>query len=73
MLGWRNDAGQYVPGVAQLAARAGAKSIRIIDVEGQPSGWDIADALERDGWTPRQLAAWAANRVIELNVVATHG
>lgn len=73
MLGWRNDAGQYVPGVAQLAARAGAKSIRLIDVEGQPAGWDIADALQRDGWTPRQLAAWAANRVIELNVVATHG
>lgn len=73
MLGWRNDAGNYIPGVAQLAARAGAKSIRIIDVAGQPDGWDIADALEVDCWTPRQLAAWAANRVIELNVVVADG
>jgi len=70
MLGWHNDAGNYVPGVAQLCARAGAKSIRMIDVSGQPAGWDIADALELDKWTPRQLAAWAANRVVELNVVA---
>lgn len=73
ILGWRNDAGSYVPGVAQLAARAGARSIRLIEVDGQPDGWDLADALERDGWTPKQLAAWAANRVVELNVVATHG
>lgn len=73
MLGWRNDAGQFRPGVAQMLKRAGARSIRMVDVQGQPNGWDIADALERDGWTPRQLAAWAANRVIELNVVAGHG
>lgn len=70
MLGWHNDAGNYVPGVAQLCARAGARSIRLIDVSGQREGWDIADALQLDGWTPRQLGAWAANRVVELNVVA---
>lgn len=69
MLGWRNDAGRYVPGLAQLAMRAGAKSIRMIDTEGMPDGWDIADALERDNWTPRQLSAWAAGRVIEITVV----
>ncbi len=72
MLGWRNDAGRYVPGLAQLAARAGAASIRMIDTEGMPDGWDIADALERDGWTPRQLSAWAAGRVIEITVVPSH-
>ncbi|MDY4296814.1 MULTISPECIES: DNA primase [unclassified Xanthomonas] len=69
MLGWRNDAGQYVPGIAQLAMRAGARSVRLIDTEGMPDGWDIADALERDGWSPRQLAAWAASRVVEVTVV----
>ncbi|MGE8253370.1 MAG: CHC2 zinc finger domain-containing protein [Stenotrophomonas sepilia] len=73
MLGWRNDANQFKPGVAQLLKRAGARSIRFVDVTGQPDGWDIADALERDGWTPRQLAAWAANRVVEVDVVAANG
>lgn len=68
MLGWHNDAGRYVPGVAQLVARAGARSIRLIDTAGMPDGWDIADALQVDGWSPRQLAAWAANRVIDINV-----
>lgn len=67
MLGWRNDAGQYVPGMAQLLARVGVRSIRVIDTDGMPKGWDIADALA-DGWTPRQLAAWASNRVIDVTV-----
>lgn len=69
MLGSFNDAGVYTPGVAQLVMRAGARSVRMVDPEGQPKGWDIADALELDGWTPRQLAAWAANRMVEINVV----
>jgi DNA primase len=71
MLGWRNDAGMYTPGVAQYVKRVGARSIRLIDTAGQPKGWDIADALDpdRDGWTPTQLAAWAAARVVDLNVV----
>lgn len=69
MLGWHNDAGMYVPGVAQLATRAGARSIRLIDTSGRPKGWDIADALEVDGWSPRQLAAWAAGRVADVTVV----
>lgn len=67
MLGWSNDAGDYRPGVAQLLARAGVRSIRLIDPDGMPKGWDIADALA-DGWTPRQLAAWAANRVADVTV-----
>lgn len=68
MLGWSNDAGDYVPGVAQLLARVGVRSLRMIDVDGMPRGWDIADALA-DGWSPRQLAAWAANRVATVSVV----
>lgn len=69
MLGWSNDAGMYTPGVAQLIARAGARTIRLIDTDGRPKGWDIADALQVDGWSPRQLAAWAANRVADVTVV----
>lgn len=69
MLGWSNDAGDCRPGVASYAHRAGARSIRLIDAEGRPKGWDIADALDVDGWTPRQLAAWAAERVVDVTVM----
>lgn len=69
MLGWRNDAGDFKPGVAHYLSRVGARSIRIIDTSGRPQGWDIADALELDGWTPAQLAAWAASRVVDVTVV----
>lgn len=69
MVGWSNDAGMYTPGIAQLLSRVGARSIRLIDTEGRPKGWDIADALEIDGWTPTQLAAWAAERVVEVSVL----
>ena len=69
MLGQRNDAGAVTRGVAMYAAEAGARSIRVIDTAGQPEGWDIDDALHVDRWTPRQLAAWAAARVIDVRVV----
>lgn len=69
MCGWRNDAGDFRAGVAHYAARVGARSIRMIDTDGRPKGWDIADALDVDGWTPVQLAAWAAARVVDVNVV----
>ena len=62
----RSGATRY-PGVAQMLARVGVRSMRYIDTEGQPRGWDIADAL-RDGWTARQLATWAAHRVCDLTV-----
>lgn len=68
MLGWRDAAGGWHPGVASFAARAGARSIRMIDTEGQPDGWDIADALGPDGWSVAQLTAWAAGRVLEIEV-----
>ena len=70
MLGWSNDAGMFTPGIAQYAHRVGARSLRVIDVAGQPRGWDIADALdpEKDGWTPAQLAGWASTRAMNVNV-----
>lgn len=67
MLGWRNDAGMFTPGVAHYASRVGASSIRLVDVAGQPKGWDIADAFD-DAWTPAQLAGWARDRVADVTV-----
>lgn len=69
MFGYRDVAGQFHPGVAQYLHRAGVKSMRAIDTDGQPKGWDIADALA-DGWTPRQLAEWAKLRVQDIEVAA---
>ncbi len=70
MLGHRDYSGLLHDGVAQLAWRAGARSIRYVDVTGQPKGWDLADALDHEGdnWTARQLAAWAKSRVAEIEI-----
>ena len=68
MLGHRDYSGLQHPGVAQYLQRVGVKAMRYIDPEGQPKGWDLADGLN-DGWTPRQLATWAAQRVGDLEVV----
>lgn len=70
MLGHVDGSGLLHDGVAQLAHRAGARSLRVVDVSPQPKGWDIADALA-DGWTPRQLAGWAKSRVRAVEVRAT--
>lgn len=70
MLGYVDGSGLIHEGVAQRAHRAGARSIRVIDVSVMPKGWDIADALA-DGWTPRQLAGWAKSRVRAVEVQAT--
>lgn len=69
MLGWRDYSGLLHEGIAQRVHRAGARSMRYIDVTGQPDGWDIADALDA-GWTPKQVAVWAAQRVAEIEMVA---
>lgn len=69
MCGWQNDAGDFRPGVAHYLSRVGARGIRMIDTEGRPKGWDIADAFDKDAWTPQQAAAWAASRRIDINVV----
>lgn len=68
MLGHEDYSGRFHLGVAQRLHATGVKSMRYIDTEGQPEGWDIADAI-RDGWTPRQLATWAAHRVLDLEMV----
>lgn len=69
MLGWIDYAGKLHRGVAQHARLAGARSIRMVDPDGMPKGWDMADALLVDGWTPRQLATWAGSRVVDIDVV----
>lgn len=69
MLGWMDRGGQLHRGVAQHAHRAGARSLRMVDPDGMPKGWDIFDALHGDEpWSPRQLAAWASTRVREIEV-----
>lgn len=70
MLGHVDGSGLIHEGVAQLAHRAGVRSLRVVDVSPQPKGWDIADALA-DGWTPKQLAGWAKSRVRAVEVQAT--
>lgn len=68
MLGYSDYTGRFHAGVAQHLHRAGVRSMRFVDVVGQPDGWDIADAID-DGWTPRQIAAWASHRVADVDVV----
>jgi hypothetical protein len=71
MVGEVDYAGRIHVGIAQLLSRMRVRSLRMIDTEGMPKGWDIADALDPagDNWAPKQLAAWAAGRVVHLNVV----
>lgn len=71
MLGYCDYSGLWHDGIAQLVHAAGCKSIRYIDTRGQSKGWDIADALdsEKDGWTAKQLAAWASLRVKDVELV----
>lgn len=62
MLGRVDGSGLIHEGVAQLAWRAGCKSLRVVDTAGMAKGWDIADAMA-DGWTAKQVALWARSRV----------
>jgi len=69
MLGWVDATGEVHRGVAQHAHRAGARSLRYVDPAGMPKGWDIADALSGpEAWSSAQLAAWARNRVSDIDV-----
>lgn len=70
MLGYEHRNGALHEGIAQQAYRAGCASLRIVDTSGQPKGWDIADAVA-DGWTAKQLAAWARTRVRPIDVEPT--
>jgi len=70
MLGYEDRSGALHEGVAQHAFRAGCASLRMVDPTGQPKGWDIADAV-RDGWTAKQIAAWARSRVLPIEIEQT--
>lgn len=69
MLGWMDRSGVMHRGVAQHAHRAGAKTLRMVEPDGMPEGWDIADALFGDEpWTAAQLSAWARRRVAAIHI-----
>lgn len=68
MVGWMDRSGMLRRGVAQHAHAVGAASIRMVDPDGMPKGWDLADAIEVDGWTPAQVKAWAAHRIVDIEV-----
>ena len=68
VLGDTNRAGEQRPGVAQYLHRVGVRSLSYVDVTGQPKGWDVADALLVDRWTPAQVQAWAEHRMCSLHV-----
>jgi len=70
MLGYVDRSGALHEGVAQHAFRAGCESLRMVDPTGQPEGWDIADAV-KDGWTAKQIAAWAKSRVVPIEIEQT--
>lgn len=67
MLGGEDAVGRFHPGIAQFLHRIHVRSLRYLDPEGQPKGWDIADAVAA-GWTAPQLTAWAAHRVVPLEI-----
>lgn len=68
MLGYEKSSGMIVRGVAQYANAAGCLSIRMVDPVDQPKGWDLADSLA-EGWTAKQIGAWAARRVVDIDVL----
>lgn len=68
MVGHTDGGGRLHAGIAHYLSRVGVRSLRMIDTDGQPKGWDIADAVA-DGWTPAQVGAWAAQRVVAIDVV----
>jgi len=63
--GFVNDAGDVRVGVGFYLSQVGIRRLRIVDTQGQPEGWDVADAFDRDCWTPAQAAAWVASRLCE--------
>lgn len=48
---------------------AETQNVRWVDVAGQPRGWDIADALQVDGWSIAQLTAWARLRTSRVTLM----
>jgi predicted P-loop ATPase len=65
------DAPGYAAGakIAELLANV-AKRVRIVNPEGQPAGWDIADAIG-GGWDLKRLTAWASEHLRREPALAT--
>lgn len=62
MLGfWKADA--WVPGVVEIQLRAGAKKVKVIGRDhSKPKGWDLKDAVLKDGWTRQEILAYAKDK-----------
>ena len=71
MAGHRGKTGLWIDGVADLALRAGATSVKIVEPDASKSkGWDAADA-EAEGWDRKKLLTWAAGRAKPFVAQAT--
>lgn len=69
MLGYLDYQNRFHRGIAQILHwDAQVRSLQVVDVDGQPKGWDIADAVA-DSWSPQQIAAWLASRVADIDMV----
>lgn len=68
MLGFVDYTGLCREGVAQYAHAAGALAIQFIDPGARRAGWDIADAVDVDGWSGSQLRAWMDSRLIDVDI-----
>jgi len=70
------SAGKYI--ATRLAAMGcrideNTPGVKLIDVRGQPDGWDLADAVD-DGWTAEDILNWGrAHRVIVKSTDAAAG
>jgi putative DNA primase/helicase len=54
--------------MAWLAAQlvGSAQRVRVVDTEGQPEGWDLADA-RAEGWDSKRTAEWAKPRARQID------
>jgi len=55
--------------IAQILAPISA-TVKVLDVTGQPSGWDAADAIE-GGWRWDGFKEWAKPRAIKIDVTVS--
>lgn len=61
-----DEAGRSAMRSMALLLRARARSLKVIDPEpSRPAGWDVADALEEEGF---DFIAWAKSRVKEIAI-----
>jgi putative DNA primase/helicase len=49
---------EETPGLWDALASIGAEMSYVLPPPGVAEGWDVADALVLDGWSPEKLAAW---------------